>query len=152
MSPSSGEWWPCCLPPRKGTVKGTAIQAAAWLQGEKDHKEPGTQTGGSYVCLCGWMCASSCVGSQSLSSVVKRNQTVLSYAHAGVSENTTTHFPDDMHAHAHNHSPGKPYHSWYVINRQRKWPCWGGLGRSRVGGNEESHLSLCLPSRHTVPL
>ncbi|KAI9528374.1 hypothetical protein NQZ68_020199, partial [Dissostichus eleginoides] len=72
----------------------------------RDHKEPETQTEGSYV------------------SVVKRNQTVLSYAHAGVSENTATHSPDEMRAHTHN--PSHPYHSRCVINRQRKWRCWGG--------------------------
>lgn len=94
------------------------------------------------------MCASLCVGLHTLSSVVKRNQTVLSYAHAGVSENSTTHSLDDMHTHTTTTS-SEPNHSWCVINRQRIRRCWGGLLRCRVEEHRESPLTSSLPSRRT---
>lgn len=67
------------------------------------------------ACVCGvWIC----VFSHSLSSIMKHNQTVLSYTHTGVSKDTDTH-SYNMHAHTHE----QPDCSCYVINRQRKWHC-----------------------------
>lgn len=59
-----------------------------------DHKE--SHTDKRHLCVFVRLCVYEC-----LSSVVKRNQTVLSYAHTVVSENTAAHLPDDMHAHTH---------------------------------------------------
>lgn len=53
--------------------------------------------------------------------------------------------------HARNHDPSTPHHSWCVINRQRKWHCWGGWVWCREE-KRESHFSSCLPSRHTASL
>lgn len=75
------------------------------------------------MCVCVTECVLESVSlhvcSHFLSSVVKCNQTVLSYAYADVSEITTT-----QHADADPPQPQQPVPQRHVINRQRKWHCW----------------------------